>query len=188
MAKRRCKYEGCEGCDKEQCNGTATCKAYFKAGKKAYEITHVEERRESARIYREENGEHIKQLKKDWVEANREQYLSVKADWRKDNHLRNLVGSVLSNHKAMGYSVEVSIEDVMEMYVSTTHCKYCGVEMTHGNGKATKTSKSLDRTNNETVMRKDNIQVICRRCNTTKGDRSHADLIAYARKLLELNQ
>jgi len=41
------------------------------------------------------------------------------------------------------------------------------------------TSPTLDRVNNEDVIRKDNILILCYKCNATKRDRTLEEFVGY---------
>lgn len=77
---KKCKYEGCEGCNHE-CPVKGKCRAYFNAAGKAYYERNPEKRREEAAAFLSKHPNY----KKDWVAANREQYLAKKAEWRANN-------------------------------------------------------------------------------------------------------
>lgn len=97
--------------------------------------------------------------------------------------------ATLYNHKVAGYDVQVTVDEVIEVYNRTNECRYCGRTMVHstGRGSHSPTSPSLDRMDNGMVITKDNIQYICKECNTRKGNRTHEEYIAYAKRVLELN-
>lgn len=93
--------------------------------------------------------------------------------------VRNSIQKHVNNS---GCTSEVDLDQAAALYEATTHCRYCGANLKDGSVLV-----SLDRINNETVIRNDNIQFICKDCNTTKGPRSHAEFIAYMKRALELN-
>lgn len=106
-----------------------------------------------------------------------------------DKQPEKSIYATLSNHRVAGYTVEVTGQEVKKMYLETEKCRYCGRTMKHstGAGSHCATSYSLDRVDNSKVLTKDNVQYICKECNTRKGNRSHDEYMAYARRVLELN-
>jgi hypothetical protein len=90
----------------------------------------------------------------------------------------------LGNHKRSGFSIDLNMfEELLPLAMSSNTCKICDVSLSWGyhNGKQLMTTPSLDRINNEKHITKDNIQIICYRCNSTKRDRSMSDFISYCK-------
>jgi 5-methylcytosine-specific restriction endonuclease McrA len=101
---------------------------------------------------------------------------------------RDRVSTAVKAHEKLGMKVEVTVDEALEVLTKTNGiCRYCGRTMVRGKGKMHNLSPSLDRINNEMVLTKDNIQFICKECNTTKGDRPHSDFIAYLKQIVANN-
>lgn len=95
-------------------------------------------------------------------------------------HRKRAVGT-MSNHKLRGYTINISLESLETLFKVTKKCPICGCELTYN--KRTKVSKSnspsLDRKNNDTILDEDNLWVICKKCNSTKQDRTFDEFIEY---------
>ena len=44
---------------------------------------------------------------------------------------------------------------------------------------------TLDRVDNEDELREDNVQILCRRCNTIKMDRPMKDFVSYCKMIVK---
>ena len=85
---------------------------------------------------------------------------------RKQNPCRYRASITLNNHKRNGYIINVSIDEVERLYRNIEICPICGCILTHDLGVGQRqTASSLDRKNNETELRIDNIWIICHKCN-----------------------
>ena len=95
--------------------------------------------------------------------------------------------ATISSHKSKGVTVDISIRDLVDLAVNAKYCPICGRRLELGRGlkKYDKNGYlidrpkhedigilSVDRINNEMHMNKDNVMIICRRCNSMKGDRT----------------
>ncbi len=68
------------------------------------------------------------------------------------------------------------------MASATEMCYICDMQLNWelGNkGKIKSNSPTLDRLDNEKVIRKDNVVILCYRCNATKCDRSMGEFLLY---------
>jgi hypothetical protein len=74
---------------------------------------------------------------------------------------------------AKGFDVILTADEIARMFLEAEYCPICGVLMVDEASRRDKENwlkvKSLDRIYNETVMRKDNVQIICLKCNQLKG-------------------
>lgn len=77
----------------------------------------------------------------------------------------------------MGLIVLITVRELIEKASRVKHCPYCGKELDYSRGKGAPkiNSPSLDRINNEEILRPDNTQVICLSCNAAKQKKSHAE-------------
>ena len=87
----------------------------------------------------------------------------------------------IGNHKNNGFTLQLTKHELEEMALKTDKCAICDVTLAWGylTGKAYKISPSLDRINNDKVVTKDNVQILCVRCNRTKSDRTMNEFIEY---------
>jgi 5-methylcytosine-specific restriction endonuclease McrA len=91
----------------------------------------------------------------------------------------------LANHRRQGHIVNVTTDELINLFNTTTHCSLCGVKLCRGDELSyNKSSPSLDRINNETELNIKNIWIICTNCNATKRDRTLAEFYDYCETVL----
>ena len=142
--------------------------------------------REYMRGWRKENKLHISAYRKKWRKENKERVDGYSADWRERNSLYYWAHGVWRNHVNHGYEMRLTKADLVEMGEGNTRCKYCGVELDYsykrGRGSQAN-SPSIDRIDNGQVVSKENIQIICRKCNASKQNRTHGEFIQYCKNV-----
>lgn len=104
--------------------------------------------------------------------------------WILKNPIRRSVINTINAHLRKGCIIQVSIEEVEELCRNTPNCKICGIEFKWGEKKSIH-SPSLDRINNEKILTNDNIQILCWRCNTVKGNMTMKEFIEYCNMVSE---
>ena len=96
--------------------------------------------------------------------------------------------SALASHKARGHIINITTSELSEMASVISVCQMCGKILAwnkgDANGKTIQTSPSLDRINNEHIINRNNIQIICRRCNFMKNDMTMNDYINHCKMIL----
>lgn len=100
------------------------------------------------------------------------------------------IRNVRDHHKRRGYMLEVTFDEMVKLCHESKNCKICNIPLSwdyiqFGITARTQQSPSLDRTDNEKVMSKDNIQLLCLKCNVTKGDRTMKEFIEYCNNVAE---
>lgn len=97
--------------------------------------------------------------------------------------------ATISAHRRRGFDVRITVDELVEMARAATRCRLCGVDLDwrygHKQRRMVPASPSWDRTENGTVLTAENTQVLCVRCNTTKGPRSMKELREWCRAVLE---
>ncbi len=94
--------------------------------------------------------------------------------------------ATMERHTRKGFEIQVDENTIVEMAKKSKECPICGVELSWVlTGRSAGNSPSLDRKYNETILTKDNIWIICRRCNTTKSDRTMDEFIEYCKFVSE---
>lgn len=155
-------------------------KAYYESNKDAI-LARCAEYRKSLdpemvaayrRKWRENNGQYIKAWLKDYRECYR--YIL----WARQT---------LRSHKNRGFQINVSSERVAEMAMNTPYCTFCGESLYWGAfpQKTRENSPSLDRMFNGDELCEDNINIICNKCNATKGNRTIEEFIAYCKTIAD---
>ena len=114
-----------------------------------------------------------------WKLRNREN------QYRKDNPVKTWASSSLYKHRKK-YQVDISVKELEEIGKATSHCSICDCRLSWGGNFVVKdSSPSLDRVDNEHIISKENIQIICHRCNCTKRDRTMKEFLDYCRAMVE---
>lgn len=160
-----------------------------------------ERRREYQRKYYLKNKESVSMKAVEWAKDNQEKvkayrkkyYLSHRAelsDKSKAKRLRDPLyawacGSVTS-HRNRGHVVDMTAKDLVNLALKNTTCQLCGVDLYCGGisyrkGENYLNSITLDRLNNEKVINKGNVLILCNHCNMSKGLRTLTEFIEYCR-------
>lgn len=89
----------------------------------------------------------------------------------------------MGNHKRNGFTMILTRHELAEMALKTDKCAICDVTLEWGylTGKFQRNSPSLDRIDNEQIITKDNVQILCSYCNRTKLARTMSEFIAYCK-------
>jgi len=97
---------------------------------------------------------------------------------------RDAIGGKKSNDR---FIVELTVEQLYAIAVKTRRCPLCGCVLDYQRGTHCRKTNgaSLDRKDNENVVTKDNVWVICSMCNTTKSNRTLDEFIEYMRVCLK---
>ncbi len=138
-------------------------KEHVKEYSRKYELIRKESRRISGKIWRAANREKVKEKNRIWF--------IKKAGYWKEYAKNNPLVQINSAHKrrAKMETTDISYKWLRELFKENNLCKLCGIEM-HGNGMEM-TGKTLDHIiplcMNGTHT-KDNVRVICRKCNLTR--------------------
>lgn len=93
--------------------------------------------------------------------------------------------STLGRHRRAGCDVRLSIDELHDLTHESPNCSICSAPLrwTGGHGRIRPDSPTLDRTNNGMVIDTDSVQILCHRCNSSKGPRSMAELLAYCTRV-----
>lgn len=131
------------------------------------------------------------QYDREWREQHRETVReSSKRCYKRDIEKRpnyHWARGTLRQHEKKGIKIEITPEELEEMADAVRYCPLCGCELkrTKGYGIRRDTT-TLDRINNENVIRRDNILIICDQCNRTKGERTLKEFIDYCKHITSI--
>ena len=121
-----------------------------------------------------------------YSKAYRKTHRELRRRWEKEyarkNSRRRWSTVCLSGHRRRGYTIEMTCQELYEMASRTDSCFICGIllDWQLGNkGKMKKNSPTLDRVENESVIRKNNVLILCYKCNATKRDRTLREFLEY---------
>jgi len=89
-------------------------------------------------------------------------------------------------HRLENYEIKFTKEELCELAQRSPNCAICGMSLKWEvlRGLAVN-SPTLDRIDNGTILTLENVQIVCRRCNTTKQNRTMAEFVDYCRKVVE---
>ncbi len=112
----------------------------------------------------------------------REKRTNKARQWAQKNLFRSWASHTINHHKYRGFDVSITIDDLEKLAKDNLKCNFCGVTLdwSYGsgkNGKVKSNSPTLDRINNENFITNKNIQILCHRHNTMKGNSPMPDFI-----------
>jgi hypothetical protein len=112
-------------------------------------------------------------------------YDSQKA-WKKNNPVKAWATSSISHHRRY-YKVAFDSTWLVELARATTICPLCGTDLNYqrGNGYKKNNTPSLDRTDNEQILTKTNVMIICYNCNRAKSNRTLIDFVKYCKTIYD---
>ena len=151
----------------------------------------AEKRKEHGRKYYAEHKEALREQARIRapIYANRKKKYYEKIDgpkrakMRKDNPEVSWAKDTVSNHKKYGRNILIPVEDLAHLVSSTKICPICKVSLKFKSGMS---SPTLDRVYPvDTINSIEEVEILCRRCNITKSDRSPEELEIWAIQYLE---
>jgi hypothetical protein len=167
---------------------------YYKENKEAiienhrkYNCENGKKIRERKRRYNHKHPKIIHAQRERFYEKNRERIIKEKREWQIRNPVLNWALSTISSHKKNGCKVEISSKELTAIALNVSRCIYCDRTLDYraGKGRSFESSPSLDRRNNEFVIRPDNIDIICHKCNRTKLNRTQSEFLKYCQSVLK---
>ena len=75
----------------------------------------------------------------------------------------------LINHKNKGCEIKIKPKELSIIAMNTSFCQICNVKLDWFD-KTKPNGVTLDRIDNELLIKADNIQIICKQCNNLKGN------------------
>ena len=141
--------------------------------------------------YAKENREKIRDRDKKYYSKNKELLLGNK---RKSYHAKPFIlrwaRQTIYAHRAKGYDVILKTDELIEIALNNSKCQMCGAELIffsemQGKGVRNTNLVTLDRINNEKVIHKDNILILCWLCNVTKGHRTIKEFQDYCNMIAQ---
>ena len=109
-------------------------------------------------------------------------------EYRENNYVRRWCTRTIYRHKTRGYIVNMTIDELYNIVKDKPICEICGKELewySTGKGKPTNLSPSLDRKNNENEINKDNISILCHKCNAKKNSESIEENVIWCKQFIE---
>lgn len=146
-------------------------KEYQKEYQRSYKISEETKLKKKERVTTPENKEKLRIKAKDYSLRNPKKTWAI---------------STLKGHKGRGNEILITVKELEKIAISVETCPFCGCNLKweRGTGQSL-SSPSLDRVDNENTITPYNIMIICKRCNSTKYDRTLSEFIDYCRNITE---
>jgi hypothetical protein len=163
-------------------------KSQCKKCMKEYYENNKEKINKQQKEYRENNKEKILEYQKEYYENNKEKILEQRKEYRENNYVRIWCSSTINKHKNRSYIVNITIDELYNIVKDEPSCEICGKELewySTGKGKPTNLSPSLDRKNNGNEINKDNISILCHKCNIKKNSESIEENLVWCKQFEE---
>lgn len=157
------KLLNCFGKDKYSKDGlTSTCK-------------------ECRKKYYRDNKETISRRSKKYREVHKDEYKYRDINWVNTNYSKEWSRLTIKSHINNGYIVNIDREFLINLIDNIEYCPIYGCKFIkkYRIGRDNMQSPSLDRINNERELNEDNVWIICRKCNSTKLDRTMKEFVEY---------
>jgi len=107
-------------------------------------------------------------------------------EYRERHPHRMWARNTLHDHKRDGCDIQISLDELTAIAEKSTHCPYCGVRMLYcPKNIPVWNSPTLDRRDNENVIRADNIDIICLDCNKAKVNWTKEEFVSFCRDIVE---
>jgi len=147
--------------------------------------------------YRQKNREKILKMGKEWRDRNKlkcsvysKDYHEIHPQYHKkyNNSIKAWVVRSFCGHKKRGFVVDISVNDLIERAENTNECPRCGVKFDWKNGRHLKNWQMpciACLTHNQTLTL-ENIEIICKKCNTQQNNDSLEEFFSYCRQFINL--
>lgn len=116
----------------------------------------------------------------------RKTHHELKAEYEEEYAWKNLrrrwAIACLAGHRRRGYATEITSKELYQIALNTEACFICETRLDWqlGNkGNIRDDSPTLDRLDNEDVIRRDIVTILCYKCNATKRDRTMKEFLLY---------
>ena len=186
--KKKCSKDGlqsqCKMCNKKYYENNKEKMKEYRENNKEKIKEYYENNKEKVKEYYENNKEKMKE----YYENNKEKLLEYQKEYRENNYVRRWCSSTINFHKKCGYIVNITIDELYNIVKDKPSCEICGKELewySTGKGKTTNLSPSLDRKNNENEINKDNISILCYKCNAKKHSDSIEENVIWCKQFIE---
>ena len=149
-----------------------------------------EKEKKSKREYYIKNSELIRKRSSNWYINNIEIARKKSNKRYRDNPERHWSVTNLNRHKSRGYIIQITSDELFEkLVVENKKCQICGCDLNFyagtKEGKSKPDSPTLDRMNNENEIRKDNILILCFKCNSMKQDLTLEEYAIHCEKFIK---
>jgi len=137
-----------------------------------------------AKRYYDRHPDACKKRSRDWYYANREHSIKNCRERRKINPERTWAGYSIAGHKKDGYEVLITVDELTAIAKNTHQCSMCGNELKWGE-RQSMDSPTMDRKDNKNSLDVDSVWIVCKRCNTSKLNRSMSEFIDFCKMVVQ---
>jgi len=112
--------------------------------------------------------------------------IKYQREYRRNNPIKAWCSRTIRDHKRYCKILFTAVKSLYPIAKDTKYCPIYNIKLDweFGKGKAQSNSPTLDRKDNKKILTLDNIWIICRRCNTTKQDRSMEELYKWCKNFM----
>jgi hypothetical protein len=118
---------------------------------------------------------------------NKEAKKNYDQKYRREHRARYWATNSIFKHKQSGFDVEISVDFLEDLYNKTEFCQICGTKLEKESSKRKDygNTPTLDRIDNEKVIKEDNCWIVCHSCNTMKGSHPMNQFLEKIGKIIE---
>jgi hypothetical protein len=146
-----------------------------------YYQSHREEKKICDQIYRQKNKKIINMRHRKNYQDNKEGRKVSSQVYYRTNRNKIWMRTALYSHKKKRHEIHITRDELTSKVNTTTICRYCDITLKYKDRSKDDLRDAwatLDRVYNESILTKDNTQIICHRCNTTKGNLTHSKFVS----------
>ena len=112
--------------------------------------------------------------------------------WKQKSYYERWARSILTTHKAKGYIINTTWQQLMKHAQTINHCPLCGCKLNWERScfgakqgpTGEHNTPSLDRINNDNIIDLKHCWIICWKCNTIKLNRPLMDFLDFCKTVL----
>lgn len=148
---------------------------------KQYDVLHHEEILANKRKYYQCNRTKILKEHK----LHRVKYLTRERANRTKNYRSYWSQETIQSHRRRGFKVLITRKELLELAEHSNDCYICGrlLDWSPDKHQTIPTSPTLDRVDNETIIKISNVKIACHRCNTVKRTMTISDFIVFCKTI-----
>jgi hypothetical protein len=125
---------------------------------------------------------------KKWKKDNKEHIKIRDRKYYDDNRMTIWAKSTIYGHNKRRFNMLITKEELVIVAKNTTHCRICGNKLDYtgtDNLQARPTLDIIDPSNVDITL--DKIQIVCHRCNMSKGTMSEKEFVLYCSRISKLH-
>lgn len=132
-------------------------------------------------------GKCMNKYYKNYYQKNKERlrkyYKKYQRKYQKNNPIKVWCHRTITYHKQKGFALTFTNKELSPMAEKIKYCPICECKLDWKYGSKNKRpqidSPTLDRINNKKTLTLNNIQILCHRCNSAKGQMNMKEFVEY---------